>query len=318
MLLPAILFFILVGAVASPLILVRYKAATKGTNEIPLYGGIVKYVTWEPQEGIIILRDKKKYFVNQSGEGGSKFIFSLVGDEALPRISLSTSSIDWENEEITTKESIQVTLKCIIMFRVFDVYKYHYGADKAKYISEKNRNAKLFDVYEGWIRAQADSVIRTFSSRASVSELVSFDSMKHNNHQNEELRFSDISNQLLTEFNKTARDFLDEVGIRINKIDVQSIKINGLIQDEINKVWISHLKPVQSEQEAKARQIELESLAKTLGTDTVKLTEILKSTNLSGAKIKTKNGFASTLMKEIDKSTNKVVENKHDDKLIDE
>lgn len=314
----ALISLTIFGAIVFPLLFVRYRAATKAINEISLYGGLVKYITWEPLEGIIVLRNKKRFFVDQSGDGGSKFIFSILGDEALPRISLSTSSIDWE-KEISTKESIQVKLKCIIMFKVIDIYKYQYGADKASNIAEKNKGVLVLDVYRRWIIAQADSAIRTFASRASVSELVSLDSMKHNNHQDEELRFSNVSSLLLSEFNKGARELLDEFGIRVSKIDVQSIQIHGRIQDEINKVWISHLKPVQSEQEAKARQIELESLAKTIGIDTVKLTEILKNVNMTGAKIKTENGFGSTIMNEISKSTNKAIDNeKSDEKILDE
>ena len=99
----AIILIIIIGASLLPLAFVRYQAATKAINEIPLYGGLVKYITWQPLEGIITLRNKQRFFVDQSGKGGSKFIFSIIGDEALPRISLSSNSVDWE-QMITTKE----------------------------------------------------------------------------------------------------------------------------------------------------------------------------------------------------------------------
>jgi regulator of protease activity HflC (stomatin/prohibitin superfamily) len=67
-----------------------------------------------------------------------------------------------------------------------------------------------------------------------------------------------------------------EYGLRIDRVEIQEVRLPPELQEALDRLFRSHLLPAQSEQEVKARQIELQGIANVLGVQTVALKEVMK------------------------------------------
>jgi len=268
-----------------PFFFARYTAVRYRKSELDLFGGWVKLILWQPNEGVIVLRNKRVHFSDMSGRGGIKNIFPIKGDELRARVPLSIRFLTWENDNVLTRESLQVHMKVVVWWRVSDIAKYIFDIDRSIHEGEEHVDIGIVESSEAWLKAITESTIRVLVSRASIAQLISAAATKYLqvDHHSDDVKLSDnesvsaiaetVANKLHEELDRKVSGY----GISINRVEIQEIRPSLEVQEAINKVWIAFLKPVQTEQEARARQIELEAEAKVLGTDGVTLNEILKN-----------------------------------------
>ncbi|MFZ2785414.1 MAG: SPFH domain-containing protein [Sediminibacterium sp.] len=269
---------------ATPFLFAKYNAVKYKKAEVELLWGWVKLILWQPNEGVIVLRNKKIVFEDKEGIGGTKFIFPIKGEELRARVPLTIKMLTWEDDKILTRESLQIHMKVVIWWNISNIRKFTFDIDESVHLNEKRKEIASLDSSESWLMALTESTIRVLASRASATQLVTSVTAGYLNvhHNDGKANSNDESIQTISE--TIARELHHELnqkvlpyGININHLEIQAIRLSNEVQEAINKVWLSFLKPVQSEQEAKARQIELETTARVLGTDSASLIEILKN-----------------------------------------
>src|SRR5204863_1104096 len=94
--------------------LARYFAIRDHQNDVVMFGGAVRLLLWEPNEGLVILKYKKVSDIIQGGSGGTRFIYPIKGEELRARIPTTFRMLTWEDPAILTRESIQVRMKVAV------------------------------------------------------------------------------------------------------------------------------------------------------------------------------------------------------------
>jgi regulator of protease activity HflC (stomatin/prohibitin superfamily) len=275
----------------------RYKGIRESLNEYNLFLGLIQYIFWYPNEGIVILRNKRINEIIMGNGGGTKLIFPIFGDEMFIRIPITMHLLNWQAVSLLTRESITVQVKIAMWWNVSDLYKYVFEieTDKQKMPSHVEN---LRTSSEAWIIALTESCLRNMISKLSVALLVSSKASNYLNvniingdtvENKEDIVFSDLGYEITTK----ASPF----GIKIIRFELQDISLAEDIQDSINNVWKSFLLPIQTEQESSARQLELANLSKVLGVNTVSINEVLK--NFQGSSFFSVPAFIESLFNKI-------------------
>ncbi len=292
----------------SPFLFARYNAIKGNKTEIDLLGGWVKLILWQPNEGVVVLRNKNVVYVDEKGKGGIKYIYPIRGEELRARVPLTIRMLTWEDDKVLTRESLQIHMKVVVWWNVSNIVKYVFDIDRSVHLDEEHAEIGLLESSEAWLMAITESTIRVLASKASATQMISSATTKylnvhHNNGANDQESESvqtiseTIAHQLHEELNRKVSGY----GININRIEIQAIRLSAEVQQAIDKVWLAFLKPVQSEQEARARQIELEATARVLGTDAVALNELLK--NFQGSNFAFMPPFLQTMFGIVDSKT---------------
>lgn len=294
-----------------PFMLARYHAIRGRLNEVNLFGGLVKLILWPPNEGVICLRNKKVHFVDQSGAGGYRHLLPIKGDEIAARIPLAIRFLTWEDDSILSRESLQVHMKVVIWWKVTDIVKYVYDIDRSVHSGDDHNEVGLIESSETWLKAITESIIRVLVSRASLADLISTTATRYLRASEtavaqppEPYTASTIAEDVAHNLHRELGQKVAGYGISVDRVEIQEVGLAPEVQEAINRVWLAHLKPVQSEQESRARQIELEATARVLGTDATALTEIMKT--LQGTTFYGIPPFMQNLFNMVDKKSGKL------------
>lgn len=260
----------------------RYRAIRARVRELGLFGGVVKLILWEPTEGIVLLKNKKLSEVIETGEGGTKFIFPVLGDEVRARFPLTLRMVMWEDENILTRESIQVHMKVAAWWKATALRKFVFTIDTGIHVENTHRDVGLLEAAEQWLKTMTESTLRTLVSHSSIALLVSSRATNYLNiagpgQTSEGERPIETTSAIAAALQDDLNSKVVEYGIAIQRIEIQELSFSREIQAAIDRVWKASLLPAQTEQEARARVIALEAEAKVLGTDAVAMAEILRN-----------------------------------------
>jgi regulator of protease activity HflC (stomatin/prohibitin superfamily) len=300
-----LIFCILALIVVVQISLARYHAIRDRQDNVAMFGGAVRLLSWEPNEGLVLLRYKRVSDVIVGDGGGMRFIYPFRGEELRARIPLTLRLITWNDTDILTRESIQVMLKVAVWWRVADLKKYVFTIDTRVNVDNSRLEMGPLGAAEEWLQTLTESSIRTLVSQISVALLVSAKPTSYlhvDSHCTTESSTARGASQVLAhdlqiDLENKAQDY----GIEVQRVEIQEIGLSDEIQAAIDRVWKASLLPAQTEQEAKARQIELQAVANVLGVDTVALNEIMK--NFQGASFMGVPAFFETLMGRVSDKT---------------
>lgn len=284
--------------VAVQIALARYFAIRDRKSDVAMFGGAVRLILWEQSDGLILLRYKRVSEVIQSG-GGTRFIFPIRGEEVRARVSLRYRMLTWEDPAVLTRESIQVHIKVALWWKVADLEKYVFNIDPEIHVEDADQKIGILGAAEEWLKLLTESTLRTLVSRTSVALLVSANASHylhvdpgHNDFANTTgVASADV---LASDLAKALEPKALEYGLTIQRLEIQDIGLANEIQEAVNRVWKASLLPAQTEQEMKARQIELQRAADVLGIDAVRMNEMLK--NFQGASFLNFPQFLETFM----------------------
>lgn len=268
--------------------LARYRAIRDRKKELPLFGGLLRLVLWEPNEGLVFLRYKAVGDVISDGTGGTRLISPLRGEELRARVPLTLRMLTWEDKAIPTHESIQVAMKIAIWWKVADLAKYIFSIDSGIHVGDSHKEVGTLEAAEAWLKTLTESTLRMLVSEASVGSLISSRAVDYLQSPSRpspsrpgDTQLSSTPDLLTADLMQRLSHKATDYGVEIQRVEVQSIRLSPEIQEAIDRVWKASLLPAQTEHEAKARQIELQAAAAVLGVDTVALNEVMK--NFQGA-----------------------------------
>lgn len=270
--------------------LCKARAIAGKKKEQSVFFNLIKLILWEPNEGFILLRNKKiKEIVHGEG-GGIRFFLPMLGEEIATRVPLGVQLTYFEDDHFLTRELVEVHVRAGIWWHVVDVEKYyflitsgvHVVTEKAGHLHQARENYDRRDTAEAWIQALAESSLRKLIAQANYAALVSATASSHINSavepdgavpNQEGVTPDHISERLRRDLTPKVQEY----GLDLNRVEIQDVTLDAKIQDAITKVWTASLKPAQSESEARAKRIELEAIAGVLGVEAAAMNEVAKN-----------------------------------------
>jgi len=298
------------------LLLAKSFAIQRKQKEVNLFGGLVKLILWEANEGLVLLKNKQVSDVIYGPQhgGGTQFIFPIFGEELRIRVPLTLRLTQFQDANVLTRESTQLFLKVAFWWWIADLQKYYYVIDKDVRVADDNPADGEFsgdgafdpaqgpkDASERWILTLAESCIRKLVSQSTTAMVVSKNASKYihidrtpvdgsvrhakgpgaSNSHSPHLAPPNGAEQATPENLADAIQHMlnpkvAEYGLKIDRVEIQEVRLPQELQAALDRLFRSHLLPAQSEQEVKARQIELQGVANVLGVQAVALKEVMK------------------------------------------
>lgn len=237
-----------------------YFAIRNDLKEVEMFAGMIKLILWEPNEGLIVLKNKQvSEVINEEG-GGRKYIYPIFGEELWARVSLAQHMLTWEDKNVLTGESLQLRIKAAIWWQIEDVNKYVFKISHLDTVSRYQKSA-LQHTTDKWLQTLTESTLRAMASEMNVASLI-----LPNAGEQREINPRDlIPDAFVTRLRTTIAEKAEEYGIQIHRAEIQEVSLPEDVQQAIRDTWTAKLRPLQSESEARAKQIEIEALIQTLG-----------------------------------------------------
>jgi regulator of protease activity HflC (stomatin/prohibitin superfamily)/predicted RNA-binding Zn-ribbon protein involved in translation (DUF1610 family) len=316
-----LILYVIVGAVAFAgvyigltILLAKTFAIQRKQKEVDLFGGLMKLILWEANEGIVLLKNKQvsEVIYGPQAGGGTQFIYPLFGEELRLRVPLTLKLTQFEDKNVLTRESTRLFVKVAFWWWIADLQKYYSVIDKRVGVADNNPadgeftdNAGSYaegpnDAAERWILTLAESCIRKLVSQTTTATVVSKNALAYMHidrtgidgatrpaqaavsgihsrqmtvHQGAEAATPE---NLANAIHHMLNPKVAEYGLKIDRVEIQEVRLPQELQEALDRLFRSHLLPAQSEQEAKARQIELQAVANVLGVQAVALKEVMK------------------------------------------
>lgn len=288
--------WVLVGMIAivsllvvTHLMLCKSRAIAGKKKEQSVFFNMIKLVLWAPNEGFILLRNKKIKDIIHGEGGGIRFIFPMFGEEIATRVPLGVQLTYFEDDHFLTRELVEVRIRAGLWWHVVDIEKYYFLITTGVHVVTEGegrvrRGREVYDrsdTAEAWIQALAESSLRKLVAQANYAALVSA-TASHQLDSADSGGNSESPQSVTPEFisEQLRRDLLPKVleyGLDLNRVEIQDVTLDPKLQEAITKVWTSSLRPAQSEAEAKAKRIELEAIAGVLGVEAAAMNEVAKN-----------------------------------------
>jgi hypothetical protein len=90
---------------------------------VPLLFGLAQLITWEQNEGLILLKDKriKELIYGPRDGGGIRIIYPVMGEELKEHLRLTLTLSHFHDKNIQTREAIRLTVKVALWWKVVDL-----------------------------------------------------------------------------------------------------------------------------------------------------------------------------------------------------
>jgi regulator of protease activity HflC (stomatin/prohibitin superfamily) len=298
----SVILAVLSGYFSLQLFTAKQRAINSKQHCVPLLFGLARLVTWEQNEGLIFLRNKRieHQIYGPVHGGGLRIIYPFLGEELRGRVPLTLQLTWFQDERVLTRESIQLSVKMGIWWQVDDLEKYFYtidhevhafedqtpsipGPDVVTYVEPSEAGPR--DIAEIWVLSMAESCLRGLISGTSAFLIVS----KHaasclrveGDNPTNSLGSDDytpatpdvLAHKILAELQPQVNQY----GLRINRIEIQEVQLPASIQQAVDDVWVASTQPAKTGYEAEALRKRLIVLCDLLGKEAVAAQEIVKS-----------------------------------------
>ena len=161
--------------------------------EVDLFGGFAKLVLWDPNEGILLLKNKKIDFVDDDprDSGGVRFIYPVLGQEVGLRVPLTVQPVEFNDASVYTSDSVPLSMRVTIWWRIKDLRSYYLSVSQEFHgLDERGRDTRpenqgdatgraptaparaQLQAAERWVTMSAEEETRAFVSTISTSLLV--------------------------------------------------------------------------------------------------------------------------------------------------
>ncbi len=223
------------------------KAIRSNAKDALLFGGMVQLVLWEQNEGIIILRNMRISRTIHKSKGGSLYIYPFRGDSIGIRVPLTLRSLQWESSTLVTCESLQISFRGTIGWRVNDLPKYMYELESIRNMASLSRNVGPDESAELWFRALIESTLRPAVARTRVVDLITsqpghylstvgtWQGVQDSEYRRPNTTPENIASELVGKLNAAVNNY----GLVVERVEIQEAQLSQHIQDAINRAWSS-------------------------------------------------------------------------------
>lgn len=252
------------------------RAIQNGEQERAVFGGLLKLVLWKPQEGMVFLKRKQIWEVHQDGAGGMRFICPLFGEELGARVALAEQMLTWEDENILTRESLQVRMKVAVWWQAVDLRQYAYAIGRED--GDKER-ADAFSMTNHWLVTLTEGALRTLAATMSIYTLASSSPSAYILEMLQAADWSqddDEASQFTENLRHRLQQQLAPYGMSVVRVVVQEVSIPDAIKKAIEEAWKTTLGPRIQVLEAEGQKAWVETLRDTVDPETLRNLMILR------------------------------------------
>lgn len=252
------------------------RAIQNGEQERVLFGGLLKLVLWKPQEGVVFLKRKQIWEVHQDGAGGLRFICPLFGEELGARVALAEQVLTWEDENVLTRESLQVRMKVAVWWQAVDLRQYAYAIGRE---GPDTKQAAIFSMTNHWLVTLTEGALRGLAATMSIYTLAS---SSPSTYILDMLQATDLGNgdDEASQFTEKLRHRLQEqltpYGLRVARVVVQEVSIPDSVKKAIEATWQKSLEQRKRGWEAKGLAAWIAEMKDILDPETLRTLMILE------------------------------------------
>lgn len=161
----------------------KARVLTEPRKEVTIFFGLIKFVAWEPYEGVVLLRDKSVTHLddNPFDGGGMKTLYPGVGDEVALRVSLERQPLEVIAKEVLTREFLALTvIRARIEWQIVNIKDFylHVGQEihgltnRREHFDEIPLDRPKFEVAKHLLTLIAEERIRAVIAQAPTGLLV--------------------------------------------------------------------------------------------------------------------------------------------------
>jgi regulator of protease activity HflC (stomatin/prohibitin superfamily) len=175
-------------------------------KEFDLLFGLAKLVSWDPTEGVLLLKNKSVGFVDDSLEdgGGIRLLYPILGEEIACRVPLEIQTLSVQDDQVMTREYLPLQVNGTIKWRIVDLRRFyllmsreiHVASDRGKpvmnsYLPDQPAASQMplfganasqlsslltasrkLEAASHWLRLVAEEQTRSIASKLSTGLLV--------------------------------------------------------------------------------------------------------------------------------------------------
>ncbi len=285
---------VVVGYCIAQLIIAKGRAL--GQQEVPLWNGLVRVVSWNPTEGVIFLKNKQLHFVDDdvNDGGGIAAIYPLLGEELVLRVPLEIQTLVFSDKDVLTKEYMPLEIQGTMYWKVRDLSRFyllvsrevHYASDTGAHEVVASPSRPKFEVAEHWLRSMAEEKTRAVVSRVSTGLLIAeqlaadipsglFGAERLLGVGGEAVggyraATDGLAKAIKDEFDLTVKAY----GLEIHNVALQEVRLPPEIHAAAVQACQSAYLPLRAQAEAAALKSKLQAEVEILGQDAVGIREI--------------------------------------------
>lgn len=286
-----------IGYAAVQLVIAKSKVLAE--REVMLWKGLTKLVSWNPNEGVLFLKNKQIEFVDHDAHdgGGIRVVYSLLGEELALRVPLEIQTLPFEDEQVLTREYVPLTIKGTMFWKICDVSRFylliskeiHSLSDNGQHRIERSARPDSPPQYEAakhWLQSMAEEKTRAVISRIGTGLLMadrlvsdlpkvlpesqSFLGCGPQSSAAYRSATESLADTIKADFDSSVREY----GLEIHRVALQEIRFH----DEIYAAAIDACKaaylPLKAQAEALERKLKLQAEVDVLGKDAVGMKEV--------------------------------------------
>jgi regulator of protease activity HflC (stomatin/prohibitin superfamily) len=265
-------------------------------QEISLWAGHAKMVSWNPTEGVIFLKNKEFEFVDDDllDGGGIRVIYPLLGEELVMRVPLEVQTLTFRDTDVLTKEYMPLTIQGTIYWKVTDLrsfYLYiskevHKASDTGAHSVDAPGRRPQLEVAEQWLRLMAEETTRSVVSRIgtglliadqlvtdlpkTLPEAASIIGLAPQSSATYRTVTDSLAETIRTNVDAGVRNY----GIDVHRVQLQEVKLPPEIYAAAVDACKSAYLPLKAHAEGLSKKLSLQAEADVLGTDALALREI--------------------------------------------
>jgi len=268
---------------------------------VSLLFGLARLVTWEQNEGVIFMRDKRiseKVHGPRDG-GGLRIIYPVMGEELRVRAPFTIQLTEFKDKRVSTRESVQLTIKVAIRWSIEDLEKCFFRIDKEIHsLKDTDRPADGYGtslgntknaclrIAEIWVQKDVESCLRRLISETSTLLIIS--EKASSALPNEMGHYHDVEskgimptnlatpNLIAEQLQEQLAERVETYGLVIERIEVQEVQLPPAIQKAVDDIWIAATMPKKSQFEAEAMKNRMEVAKDVLGKESAAMMEIMQ------------------------------------------
>jgi hypothetical protein len=262
-------------------------AVRRRVKKVRILGGIGEYIVWDPKEVLIMRRGGT---MSISGEqGGAQFIYPLFGEEVRGRVSLGLQSLTWK-DTVNIQETIPCNIEVVVWWDVQNVSDYFFRDNLVRHPHESEELAAR-NTAEADLKKLIGARVRKIASQAdfqiSFVEMLLLNESEYRAVRQDRAAASaspsgaaNISANLERALQEQIRpeELTREAqasGLRVARVEVQSINWATEVQKPVLETWLARLKPEQARSRAEAERIIEDSRADSYAHRLSKISDVL-------------------------------------------
>lgn len=265
-------------------------------QDVQVWKGFAKLVSWNPTEGVVFLKNKHIDLVddNPNDGGGIRVVYPFFGEELVLRVPLEIQTLSFRDNEVLTKEYMPLTIQGTIYWKVTNLNRFylsiskelHSADDEGRHGVERASRRPQLEVAEQWLRAMAEEKTRTIVSRIGTGLLISDQLASELPQALPGTEFVGIAGPESSQGYRTATDGLaaaiksefgqgiQEYGLEIHRVALQEVKLPAEIYAAAVDACKSAYLPLKAKAEALEQKMKLQAVSDVIGKDAAGLKEI--------------------------------------------